>query len=66
MACCGNGIPERASNIPVDGPILVEEARIIAERFGEDTFKGTSGWLEKWKKETQHRSNEHRWGRGRC
>ena len=39
MACCGNGIPERASDIPVDGPILVEEARIIAERFGEDTFK---------------------------
>ncbi|XP_068738866.1 tigger transposable element-derived protein 1-like [Montipora capricornis] len=50
MACCGNGIPERASNIPVDDPILVEEARIIAERFGEDTFKGTSGWLETWKK----------------
>ncbi|XP_068670968.1 tigger transposable element-derived protein 6-like [Montipora foliosa] len=50
MACCGNGIPERASNIPVDDPILVEQARFIAERFGEDTFKGTSGWLETWKK----------------
>ena len=33
----------RASNIPVDGPMLVEEARIIAERIGDDTFKETSG-----------------------
>ena len=40
----------RASNIPVDGPMLVEEAQIIAERIGDDTFKETSGWLEKWKK----------------
>ncbi|XP_068712886.1 tigger transposable element-derived protein 6-like [Montipora foliosa] len=40
----------RESNIPVDGPMLVEEARIIAERIGDDTFKGTSGWLDKWKK----------------
>lgn len=54
----------RASNIPVDGPMLVKEARIIAERIGDDTFKGTSGWLEKWKK--RHRSDEHCWERGRC
>ena len=40
----------RESNIPVDGPMLVEEARILAERIGDDTFKGTSGWLDKWKK----------------
>ena len=40
----------RESNIPVDGPMLIEEARIIAERIGDDTFKGTSGWLDKWKK----------------
>lgn len=40
----------RASNIPVDGPMLIEEARILAERIGDDTFKGTSGWLDKWKK----------------
>ena len=40
----------RASNVPVDGPMLVEQARIIAERIGGDTFEGTSGWLEKWKR----------------
>lgn len=40
----------RASNIPVDGPMLIEEARIIAERIGDVTFKGTSGWLDKWKR----------------
>ena len=30
--------------------MLIEEARIIAERIGDDTFKGTSGSLEKWKR----------------
>ena len=30
--------------------MLVEEAWIIAERIGDDTFKGIIGWLEKWKK----------------
>ena len=32
--------------------MLVEEAQIIAERIGDDSFEGTSGWLEKWK--TRH------------
>ncbi|XP_068704167.1 tigger transposable element-derived protein 4-like [Montipora foliosa] len=40
----------RASNVPVDGPILFEQARIFAERIGGDTFEGTIGWLEKWKR----------------
>ena len=39
----------RQSNIPVDGPMLREEARLIAENLGETSFKGTDGWLAKWK-----------------
>lgn len=36
------------SNIPVDGPML-REARLIDEKLGETSFKGTDGWLAKWK-----------------
>ena len=35
---------------PCRQPHAIEEAGIIAERIGGDTFKGTSGWLDKWKK----------------
>ena len=37
----------RQSNIPVDGPMLREEARLMAEKLGETSFKGTDGWLAK-------------------
>ena len=43
-------IKARGANIPVDGPLLKEEARLIAEQLGETSFKGTDGWLAKWKK----------------
>lgn len=39
----------RQANIPIDGPMLREEARILAEQLGETAFKGTDGWLAKWK-----------------
>ena len=38
-------------HIPVDGLLLVAEAQIITERIRHNTFKGASGWLEKWKKD---------------
>ncbi|XP_065831030.1 tigger transposable element-derived protein 4-like [Oscarella lobularis] len=37
-------------NIFVGGPILVEKGKEIARRLGVDDFKGSNGWLEKWKK----------------
>ena len=40
----------RESNIPVSGPLLVEEAKLIAESLGDENFKGTNGWLQKWKR----------------
>ena len=50
----------RASHhIPVEGPMLVEEAQIITERIGHDTCLA-----RKVEKVTQRWSNEHCWGRG--
>ena len=31
------------------GPQLIEKAKEIAERLGKSNFKGSRGWLEKWK-----------------
>ena len=38
-------------NIYPRGPQLAEKVREIAERLGLSDFKGTKGWLEKWKKQ---------------
>jgi hypothetical protein len=32
------------------GPQLVEKACQIAQQLGKNNFKGSNGWLEKWKK----------------
>ena len=40
----------RESNIPISRPLLVEESKLIAESLGEENFKGTNGWLQKWKR----------------
>ena len=37
-------------NIHPGGPQLIEKARQIAEQLGVANFKGTNGWIEKWKK----------------
>ena len=37
-------------NIPVSGPLLVEETKLIAESLGKENFKGINGWLQKWKR----------------
>ena len=36
--------------MPVNGPLLLEEAKLIAEELGYSSFKGTNGWLEKWER----------------
>ena len=40
----------RQRSVPVSGPMLQEEARIIAEKMGHRQFKASNGWLEKFKK----------------
>ena len=35
---------------PVSGPMLQEEAKLTAERLGDNEFQDSNGWLEKWKK----------------
>ena len=40
----------RSKNIPVGGQQLMEKAKMIAATLGKSEFKGSQGWLEKWKK----------------
>ena len=40
----------RERNVPVSGPMLQEEARIIAKQMGHHQFKASNGWLESFKK----------------
>ena len=39
-----------SKNIHPGGPQLIEKAKQIAVRLGIPEFKGSNGWLEKWKK----------------
>ena len=39
-----------SKNIPIGGPHLIEKAKMIANALGKSDFKGSQGWLEKWKK----------------
>ena len=39
-----------SKNIHPGGPQLTEKAKEIAERLGKSDFKGSRGWLDKWKK----------------
>ena len=38
-----------SKNIYPGGPQLIEKAKFIAERLGMFNFKGSNGWLGKWK-----------------
>ena len=37
-------------NIYPGGPELMEKAKKLAEKLGKSDFKGSQGWLDKWKK----------------
>ena len=39
-----------SNNIYPGGVQVTEKAKEIAERLGKSDFKGSRGWLEKWKK----------------
>ena len=38
-----------SKNIFPGGPVLIEKAKEIAEQLGISDFKGSRGWLDKWK-----------------
>lgn len=40
----------RQHSVPVNGSMLQEEARIIAEKMGPHQFKASNCWLESFKK----------------
>lgn len=41
---------QRNRNLPISGPILLEKAKEFAEKLGIQDFKGSIGWLDKWKR----------------
>ena len=41
---------QRSQNVPIDEPILKENALQFAKSFNFPTFKASDGWLDKWKK----------------
>lgn len=40
----------REKNLPVSGPVLKQKALDLAQKMGDNEFKASSGWLEKFKK----------------
>ena len=40
----------RSKNIPIGCPQFIEKVKMIAATLGKPEFKGSQGWLEKWKK----------------
>ncbi len=40
---------QRAQNVPISGVMLLEKARKFGEQMGIDNFKGSNGFLEKFK-----------------
>ena len=40
----------RQRSVPVSGPMIQEEARLVAEKMGHLEFKASKGWLSTFKK----------------
>ena len=40
----------RQRSVPISGPMIQEEARLVAEEMGHPGFKASNGWLSTFKK----------------
>ncbi|GBM23291.1 Tigger transposable element-derived protein 6 [Araneus ventricosus] len=40
----------RDKNVPISGPFIIEKALQFAKALGYDEFRGSNGWLEKFKR----------------
>ena len=43
-------VDAKSQNLPVSGPLIQSQAKIIAEKLGNYTFKASNGWLESFRK----------------
>lgn len=46
---------QRSKGSPISGPMIQEKAIFFRKEFqeGEDNFSASSGWLDRWKKDTE-------------
>ena len=42
-------IEVRSRNLPINGPIIKEKAKLFATELGVENFRGSEGWLNRWK-----------------
>lgn len=47
----------RIKNIPVTGPMLQEKAKRASEELGDSEFRASNGWLDRFKKTFNIKSN---------
>ncbi|GBO43237.1 Tigger transposable element-derived protein 6 [Araneus ventricosus] len=40
----------RDKNVPISGPFIIEKALLFAKALGYNEFRGSNGWLEKFKR----------------
>ncbi|GBN45822.1 Tigger transposable element-derived protein 6 [Araneus ventricosus] len=40
----------RDKNVPISGPFTIEKALLFAKALGYNEFRGSNGWLEKFKR----------------
>ena len=40
----------QSGKVPINGPVLMQKAEMIAKQLGHDQFKSSDGWLNRWKK----------------
>ncbi|GBN32296.1 Tigger transposable element-derived protein 6 [Araneus ventricosus] len=40
----------RDKNVPISGPFIIEKALQFAKALGYDEFRGSNGWIEKFKR----------------
>ena len=50
VLCFGDFLSKRSQNVPIDGNLIKEKARMYAKELCYNNFQASPGWLDRWKK----------------